>query len=183
MPQVRRWLKLTPLIGFRPRACLSCPRSQSSSVGVCGCKTRACHSLPMLPRLPGQRCQNPKRQRGVRRGSSQHEGTRGRHVRGTEGRGRTPREGGGGGGCAKARRCLRLQARRDCRCHGLESILTASWCCNSRVLVAWRSATPTDKRREGLAFEFRAAIPQSPEIRLIKQMATTKLEACNGRDE
>lgn len=102
VPQVRRWLKLTPLIGFRPRACLSCPRSQSSSVGV-WLQNPCVPFTHQLPRLPGQNCQNQKRQRGVRRASSQHEGTRGWHVRGTEGRGR------GRGGCAKTRRCFRLQ--------------------------------------------------------------------------
>ena len=60
VPQVRRWRKATPLIGFRPRACLSCPRSQVE----CGCKnpkTRACHPFAG-DGLPGQNA-------NIRRGS------------------------------------------------------------------------------------------------------------------
>lgn len=95
MPQVRRWLKLTPLIGFRPRACLSCPRSQSSSVGVWLQNQFASVAWAKLPKpKEAARCA-PREQPARGHEGVAREGHRGERVR--------------DGGCAKTRRCFRLQ--------------------------------------------------------------------------
>lgn len=161
MPQVRRWLKLTPLIGFRPRACLSCPRSQSSSVGVW--LQNPC--MPFTHQFASVAWAKLPKPKEAARCAPREQPARGHEGVAREGHGgERVRDGGvcqdaamfSAPGFVETADVMASRVRYELR-RGIATVVC--W---------WPGAAQHQQTSEGkgLAFEFRAAIPQSPEIRI-----------------